>query len=306
MILRWRRPLAGASRNAPSNQPMTSSLKSQSAGIGLRRGLLPDLLAAPDGDFDFLEVAPENWIGVGGKFGKALAELAERTPLVCHGLSLSLGGPDPLDETLLHRIRRFLDQHRVPIYSEHLSYCSDDGQLYDLMPIPFTEAAVAHVSARIRQAQDLLGRRIAVENVSYYAAPHQAMAEIDFINAVLAAADCELLLDVNNIHVNSVNHGYDALAFLQALPPSRVRYIHVAGHYNEAEDLIVDTHGAAVIDPVWELLGAAYRHCGLKPTLLERDFNFPPYAELVAELDRIREIQAEASPIEAPSRVRHA
>jgi uncharacterized protein len=274
---------------------ITRALPSQSAGLGLRRGLLPALQAAEPGDVDFLEVAPENWIGVGGRYGRALAELAERTPLVCHGLSLSLGGPDPLDETLLRRTRRFLDQHRVPIYSEHLSYCSDDGQLYDLMPIPFTEAGVAHASARIRQAQDLLGRRIAVENISYYAAPHQAMAEIDFIRAVLDEADCELLLDVNNIHVNSVNHGYDALDFLRALPAERVRYIHVAGHYNEAEDLIVDTHGAAVIDPVWTLLGEAYRHCGLKPTLLERDFNFPPWAELLAELQQVRAIQAEAA-----------
>lgn len=276
-------------------------LPPSSAGLGLRRALLPALRTANVGDFDFLEVAPENWIGVGGRFGRALEELAERVPLVCHGLSLSLGGPAPLDETLLLRTRRFLDQHRVPIYSEHLSYCSDDGHLYDLMPIPFTEAAVAHVSARIRQTQDLLGRRIAVENVSYYAAPHQAMCEIDFINAVLQAADCELLLDVNNIHVNSVNHRYDALQFLLALPAERVRYIHVAGHYNEAEDLIVDTHGAQVIDPVWDLLGAAYRHCGPRPTLLERDFNFPAFAELKGELDQIRCLQTQAS-----AQARHA
>ena len=277
------------------------ALPTQSAGIGLRRGLLPALRSAGAGAFDFLELAPENWIGVGGRYGKALAELAERVPLICHGLSLSLGGPDPLDETFLRRLRRFLDERRVPIYSEHLSYCSDDGQLYDLLPMPFTEAAVAHVSARIRQVQDLLGRRIAVENISYYAAPHQAMAEIDFVNAVLERADCELLLDVNNIHVNSVNHRYDALAFLRALPAARVRYIHVAGHYNEAPDLIVDTHGAAVIDPVWDLLAEAYRHCGPRPTLLERDFNYPAWDELAGELATIHRLQSEAG-----SPARHA
>ena len=131
-------------------------------------------------------------------------------------------------------MRRFLDRHRMPLYSEHLSDCGDDGHLYDLMPIPFTEEAVHHVAARIRRTQDILGRRIAVENVSYYAAPYQAMAEIDFVNAVLDEADCDLLLDVNNIYVNTINHGYDAQEFLRALPGERVAYVHVAGHYDEA------------------------------------------------------------------------
>jgi uncharacterized protein (UPF0276 family) len=277
------------------------ALSSQSAGLGLRRALMGPLQDAPPGSFDFLEVAPENWIGVGGRYGRGFAALLERTPLVCHGLSLSLGGPDPLDEAFLHRVRRFLDAHRVPLYSEHLSYCSDDGHLYDLMPIPFTEEAVQHVAARIRRTQDILGRRIAVENVSYYAAPHRELAEIEFLTAVLREADCDLLLDVNNIHVNSVNHGYDARAFLRALPAGRVAYIHVAGHYDEEPDLIVDTHGAAVIAPVWELLADAYRHVGLRPTLLERDFNFPAFGELLAEVERIRGVQAAvAAEAEAP------
>ena len=270
------------------------ALANDSAGLGLRRALIGPLQDAASGDFDFLEAAPENWIGVGGRYGRALSTLSERYPLVCHGLSLSLGGPEPLDEAFLHKLRRFLDAHRVPFYSEHLSYCSDDGQLYDLMPIPFTDEAVHHVAARIRQAQDILGRRIAVENVSYYAAPHPQLREIDFINAVLQEADCDLLLDVNNIHVNSVNHRYDALEFLHALPARRVRYIHVAGHYNEAADLIVDTHGAPVIDPVWQLLAAAYRHVGVVPTLLERDFNFPPLADLLDEVATVRRLQHEA------------
>ena len=280
-------------------------LDQASAGLGLRRALVGPLQDAAPGGFDFLEAAPENWIGVGGRYGRALAALSERHPLVCHGLSLSLGGPEPLDEAFLHKLRRFLDAHRVPFYSEHLSYCSDDGQLYDLMPIPFTDEAVLHVAARIRQAQDILGRRIAVENVSYYAAPHQQLREIDFINAVLQEADCDLLLDVNNIHVNSVNHRYDALEFLHALPARRVRYIHVAGHYNEAADLIVDTHGAAVIDPVWRLLAAAYRHVGVVPTLLERDFNFPPLAELLDEVSTVRRLQREALQAHTNARASH-
>jgi len=287
--------------SATSSRPLARA----SAGLGLRRALCGPLQDASPGGVDFLEVAPENWIGVGGRYGRALATLAERHPLVCHGLSLSLGGPEPLDEAFLHKLRRFLDTHRVPIYSEHLSYCSDDGQLYDLMPIPFTAEAVAHVAARIRHTQDILGRRIAVENVSYYAAPHQELREIEFINAVLQEADCDLLLDVNNIHVNSVNHRYDALDFLHALPAARVRYIHVAGHYNEAADLIVDTHGANVIDPVWDLLAAAYEHAGVVPTLLERDFNFPPLAELLGELDTVRRLQRAALERETLPRESH-
>jgi len=264
------------------------------AGLGLRRALLGPLQQRDDVSgacIDFFEIAPENWIGVGGRPGRALRALTERHPFACHGLSLSLGGPAPLDETHLVRIRRFLDQHGIALYSEHLSYCSDDGHLYDLMPLPFTDEAVQHVAARIRRAQDILGQRIAVENVSYYAAPAQAMTEIDFINAVLAEADCDLLLDVNNIHVNSVNHGYDADAFLDALPGGRIACIHVAGHHVEATDLLIDTHGAAVVDPVWRLLSRAYRRFGVRPTLLERDFNLPPLDDLVAEVETIRAIQ---------------
>src|SRR3546814_522524 len=159
---------------------------------------------------------------------------------------------------------------------------------YDLLPLPFTDEAVAHVATRIRRAQDVLGRRIAVENISYYAAPFQAMDEIDFVNAVLAEADCDLLLDVNNIVVNATNHGYDAHEFLRALPSTRIRYIHVAGHRDEAPDLKIDTHGAAVSDPVWALLAEAYRVHGRRPTLLDRDFNFPPFAELADELGTVR------------------
>jgi uncharacterized protein (UPF0276 family) len=264
------------------------------AGLGLRRALLgplQDTSASSEGAIDFFEIAPENWIGVGGALGRTLRAFTERHAFVCHGLSLSLGGRDPLDETLLAKIRRLLDAHGIATYSEHLSYCADGGHLYDLMPIPFTDEAVSHVAARIRTTQDILGQRIAVENVSYYAAPGQAMREIDFINAVLAEADCDLLLDVNNIYVNSINHRYDADAFLDALPGERVAYIHVAGHYDEAPDLKVDTHGSAVIDPVWRLLERAYARFGARPTLIERDFNFPPLAELVAEVSHARALQ---------------
>ncbi|WP_313438714.1 DUF692 domain-containing protein [Stenotrophomonas sp.] len=269
-----------------------SPLPAAAAGLGLRRALLADLRDAPAGDFDFLECAPENWIGVGGPAGDALAELSSRHRLSCHGLSLSLGGSAPLDLQLLQQVGHFLEQHQVHLYSEHLSYCSDEGQLYDLLPIPFTDEAVRHTAARIAQVQDILGRRIAVENVSYYLAPQPAMDELAFTNAVLAEADCDLLLDVNNVYVNACNHGYDADAFIAGLPARRIVCLHVAGHLDEAPDLKIDTHGSAVIDPVWALLERSYARFGPRPTLLERDFNFPPYAELQGELRTIRRLQA--------------
>ena len=274
---------------------MTGGLPSRSAGLGLRRALLDELIEAPAGAFDFLECAPDNWIGVGGVLGEKLATLSSRHPLSCHGLSLSLGGPDPLDLPFLRKTRDFLERHQVALYSEHLSYCSAGGHLYDLLPLPFTEEAVRHVAARIRHVQDVLGRRIAIENVSYYAAPYQALGETDFITAVLREADCDLLLDVNNVHVNAINHGYDARAFIDTMPTARIASLHVAGHYDEADDLKVDTHGAAVKDDVWDLLAHAYRTHGVRPTLLERDFNFPPLPALLAEVQRIRDVQAGAA-----------
>ncbi|MGR9091625.1 MAG: HvfB family MNIO-type RiPP peptide maturase, partial [Gammaproteobacteria bacterium] len=261
-------------------------------GLGLRRSLLRSLEPGSAGPVDFMEVAPENWIDVGGRFGRRFREFTEQLPFVCHGLSLNLGGSAPLDEPFIVRIRQFLDEHRIRCYSEHLSYCGDHGHLYDLMPIPFTDDAVRYVAKRIRKTQELLERRIAIENVSYYCAPGAQMSEIDFIRAVLDEADCDLLLDINNIYVNSVNHRYDPIDFLHALPAGRVAYAHIAGHYNEAADLIIDTHGADIIEPVWSLLDAAYERFGVFPTLLERDFNLPPVAALHAEVRRIGDAQA--------------
>ena len=266
----------------------------EGAGLGLRRAFIASLAdsAAELSRIDFMEVAPENWIDVGGRFGRRFREIAGQVPLVCHGLSLNLGGTAPLDEAFLHKIRDFLDTFNVRYYSEHLSYCADDGHLYDLLPIPFTEEAVRYTAARIQRVQEIIGRRMAIENVSYYAAPGQEMAELEFINNVLVEADCDLLLDVNNIYVNSINHNYDAATWLKSLPAQRIAYAHVAGHYVEAEDLRVDTHGADVIDPVWQLLESAYEHFGVFPTLLERDFNIPPLATLMKEVERIRRIQS--------------
>ena len=270
-----------------------NSLRLSGAGLGFRRELIPALKTHVPAAIDFFEVAPENWIDMGGAFGRDLRGFTERYPFVCHGLSLSLGGPTPLDEVLLHKTRQFMDAHGIALFTEHLSYCSDDGHLYDLLPIPFTEEAVKYVATRIRRTQDILERRIAIENASFYtAAPITEMDEASFIRAVLQEADCDLHLDVNNVYVNSVNHRYDPLEFIRALPTERIVYMHMAGHFNEADDLIIDTHGADVIDPVWALLDETYRIHGVAPTLLERDFNIPPLAELVREVEHIARIQA--------------
>ncbi len=259
----------------------------QGAGLGLRRAFIGSLAGDIPSQIDFMEVAPENWIDVGGRLGRQFLKILEKIPMVCHGLSLNIGGPAPLDEPFLKRIKQFLEANNIRVYSEHLTYCADDGHLYDLMPIPFTEEAVHYVAERIMRVQDVIGQRIAMENASYYAAPGQEMEEVEFVNAVLEEADCLLHIDINNIYVNSINHQYDAEAFLKALPGDRIVYAHVAGHYVEAEDLRVDTHGANVIDPVWKLLEVAYAHFGVFPTLLERDFNIPPMEELLKEVDTI-------------------
>ena len=269
------------------------------AGLGLRRGFMRalDREQALESRVDFLEVAPENWIDVGGRFARLFRSYTERFPFVCHGLSLSLGSPAPLDVEFLRAVKRFLDEHGIGVYTEHLSACSDTGHLYDLMPIPFSGDAVRYVADRVRRVQDALERRIAVENISYYATPPvsgEQLTELEFINAVVEEADCLLLLDVNNIYVNSINFGYDPSDFLRGLPGHRAAYVHVAGHYREAEDLRIDTHAAAVIDPVWRLLEEAYRLYGPLPTVLERDFNFPPVESLLAEVAKIRDIQAAA------------
>lgn len=273
----------------------------EGAGLGLRRALLGPLQSMDQGAIDFMEAAPENWIGVGGRFGRQFSAMAERYPIVLHGLSLDIGGPDPIDAELVAQIGAFMRRYDVPLYSEHLTYCAAEGHLYDLLPIPFTDEAVQHVAGRVRQVQDILGQAIALENASYYAQPHLDLTEAQFITAVLKESGCDLLLDVNNIYVNSINHRYDPLEFLDALPLERARYIHVAGHFDEADDLKVDTHGSDVIDPVWLLLEAAYQRLGPLPTLLERDFNLPPLEQLLAEVAQIRALQDrhQALPAEA-------
>jgi len=263
------------------------------AGLGLRRPLADKLMADPPDDIDFMEIAPENWIHVGGALGKKLRFFTDRYPFLIHGLSLSIGSPAPLDEQLVRDIKDFMAEHKIRMYSEHLSYCSDDGHLYDLMPIPFTDEAVHYVADRVRRVQDILEQRMALENVSYYAPTDSSMSEKEFLLAVIEESDCDLMLDINNIVVNSINHQYDSRDFLRAMPADRIRYFHLAGHYVESEDLRIDTHGSAVDDEAWQLLADAYDLFGPVPTLLERDFNFPPMDELLDEVRRIKQLQLE-------------
>lgn len=278
--------------------------KINGAGLGLKRELIPQIQAAFGKDYianiNFVEIAPENWMGAGGKAAQQLDWFAERFPITCHGLCLSLGGLSPINEVFLQQVKQFLHQYNIPLYTEHLSYATDgyhgqQGYLYDLLPIPFTEEAIHYVAKRIRQTQDILGQRIAIENTSFYvAAPISTMDELTFLNAILSEADCSLHLDINNIYVNSINFGFDAHAFLRGIPGERIVYGHVAGHYQQAADLLIDTHGADVIDPVWQLLEAAYQLFGKFPTLLERDNNIPPLKILMREVDRIATLQMSA------------
>lgn len=268
------------------------------AGLGLRRELVEPLLqctADAEAGIGFLEIAPENWMELGGRLQQQFRGLTERFRFVTHGLSLSIGGPAELDIDFLRRVKRFLDAHGIADYTEHLSWCADESHLYDLLPIPFTNDAVRHVAERVRIAQDILERRIALENASFYLMPPVEMSELDFICNVLQEADCDLLLDVNNIVVNACNHGYDARAFLAQLPLLRIRYVHIAGHLVVNENLRIDTHGADVGDAAWDLLDRLYQLAGPLPTLLERDFNIPPLDILQQEIARIRQIQQAAT-----------
>jgi uncharacterized protein (UPF0276 family) len=271
------------------------------AGLGFRREMLNDLKQNPAvGQVDFFEIAPENWLAIGGRFAKDLRYFTERYPFTCHGLSLSVGGFTELDTLLLKNIKRFMQTHQIDLYTEHLSWCADDGHLYDLLPIPCTEAAVKWVANRIKQAQDILGMQIGIENASYYVAPPNAeMSEAEFVSAVVKESGCFFHLDVNNVYVNSQNFNFDPFDYLQSLPLEQVGYLHVAGHYVEDDGLIVDTHGADVIDPVWTLLEQTYAlqrfDVHTTPICLERDFNIPPVSDLLRELEMIRTIQKRSS-----------
>jgi uncharacterized protein (UPF0276 family) len=261
-------------------------------GLGFRREIAESILTCEQGRPSFVEFAPENWMGLGGASRKVLDRVVERFPITCHGLSLSLGSPESLDWTFLRQLKAFFQEIPVHIYSEHLSYSKcDNAHLYDLLPIPFCEEAILHVAERIRQVQDFLGRQIAIENVSYYSSVRPEMDELSFLTAVLQESDCLLLLDVNNAYVNAFNHGYDAKGFIEKLPLHRVAYMHMAGHEQRFEDLIIDTHGNPIIDSVYALFEWTVGRLPRKvPVLLERDFNFDNFLQIQEELSALQKI----------------
>ncbi len=266
-----------------ANQP-------RGVGIGLRREHFA-AIERTDRTVDWLEIIPENYVGHGGAPRRHLARCSERWPVIAHGVSMSLGGPDPLPGDYVDGLRRLLDELQAPFYTDHLCYATIGGvNFYDLLPLPFTEEAVRHTAARIRELQDRLERPVAVENISYYAVmPGPSMSEGQFVTAVVEEADCGLLLDVNNVYVNARNHGEDPLANLEALPLHRTRQIHIAGHVEEGGRLI-DTHGRALVDPVWELYAQALSRVGPVPTLLEWDTDIPELDVVLDEADRARAI----------------
>ena len=259
--------------------------------MGLRRDIAEEILESRILTPDFLEFAPENWMAMGGAWKKVLERATEAYSITCHGLSLSLGSPEELDWKFVGELKEFLDTYQVAIYSEHLSYTkSNNAHLYDLLPIPFRKDAIDHVVDRISRVQDKLERPLAIENVSYYTPVAAEMNEIEFISEIVERADCRLLLDVNNVYVNAFNHSYDAKEFLGKLPLDRVAYIHMAGHEQVEPDLIIDTHGQAIIDPVYELFEWTIQQMQPVPVLLERDYNFEDLEQIQGELVKIRGI----------------
>lgn len=274
------------SRGSSKNNNMEGKV-----GIGLRRDIAEDILQSDILTPDFLEFAPENWMGIGGYWNRIRQQAVGLYPITCHGLSLSLGSAEELDWEFIRELKAFLVENRVAIYSEHLSYTkSRNAHLYDLLPIPFRRDAVDHVVERIRQVQDYLERPLAIENVSYYTPVAAEMSEADFMGEILERSQCKLLLDVNNVYVNAFNHRYDAKKFISSLPLDRVAYIHMAGHQQVEPDLIIDTHGQPIIDPVYELFEWTLQRMDPVPVLLERDYHFEELEQIQAELLQLKSL----------------
>lgn len=279
------------------SSPMTSApALSERPWLGFGLGLRPahyETILTESPAVDWFEIISENYLVPGGRPLHYLDRIRERYPMVMHGVSLSIGTQDPLDREYLKQLRALADRVDPAWISDHLCWTGAHGlNAHDLLPLPYTGEALKHVAARVAEVQDFLGRRILLENVSSYVSyPESEMSEWEFLRELAVRADCLILLDVNNIYVSSVNHEFDPLTYLNAIPVERVWQFHLAGHRNHG-DYIIDTHDEPVIDPVWELYAAAVRRFGRVSTMIERDDNIPPLAELLAELDRARSIAA--------------
>ncbi|MFL9481445.1 DUF692 domain-containing protein [Chitinophagaceae bacterium LWZ2-11] len=264
----------------------------QFAGIGFRKDFAAEFLERNILQPSFIEVAPENWMGLGGYWKKIFKKVTEQYPLTLHGLSLSIGSNDEPDWDFLHLLKAFIKEYDVQVYSEHLSFSKcDNAHLYELLPIPFREEAVHHISRKINRVQDFLERPLVLEIVSYYTPIAAEMQEFEFINAIVNESGCQLLLDVNNIYVNGFNHKYDPYGFIDKLPLDKVAYIHMAGHEQVADDLIIDTHSRPIINPVFDLFEYSLQQLPHRvPVLLERDFNIPELPELQIELEHLENL----------------
>lgn len=262
-------------------------------GLGLRKEHFADLLAAPPPGVDWFEAISENFMVAGGKPLAVLDRVRRDFPLVLHGVSLSIGGVDPLDADYLNRLATLIDRIEPAWVSDHLCWTGVDGvNLHDLLPLPYTQESLAHVAGRVRQVQDRLGRRLVLENPStYLTAADNSLTEWEFLAALTAQTDCLLLLDVNNVYVSACNHGFDPQRYLAAIPPARVVQLHIAGH-RDVDGFKIDTHDAPVCDAVWALYAQAAQRFPGAATLLERDDAIPPLPELIAELGQARAIAA--------------
>lgn len=263
-------------------------------GLGLRREIADEIFKCHQ-LIDWLEINPENYMGTGGSASKRLKLAKAAFPLVSHGLNLSIGSADDLNKHYLQDLKTLLDFIEAPWWSDHLSFSSiNDRYLHDLFPLPRTQETINHVVARVKQVQNLIGRPFLLENISYYLqVPGSPFNESAFIAEIVEKADCGLLLDVNNVYVNATNLNFDPYEYIDSLPLERVVQIHVAGHKENAGQ-IIDSHGEAVIEPVFALLRYVLSKTDVKGILLERDQNFPEFLEILLELKQIREIAEEA------------
>lgn len=271
---------------------MSTSKTVEGVGLGLRHDLAEELFERAPDEVRWLEIHPENYVRRGGRFALNLERALDRWAIVPHGLTLCFGATERFERGYLRELAELLERVNAPWYSDHLCFAGIDGIfLHDLLPLPFTRESIEIAAARVREVRDAIERPVAIENVSYYADPApRAMEEPDFVLEVLEAADCKLLLDVNNVFVNSINHRFDPKAYIDRIPPERVVQIHVAGHFTRKNGIIIDTHGEPVCDGVYDLLAYTLERMGPVPVLLERDQNIPPLDVLLEEVRRLTRI----------------
>lgn len=262
------------------------SIAASSKGIGLRSEHLAMLHLSPKLDaIDFLELAPENWMDIGGEKREILDHIAEQYPLVAHGLNLSIGDAQPLNRSFVSKVADFLDRYHIGIYSEHLSFSRDrQGYLYDLLPIPRYRENIDYIADRINCVQDIIQRHLVLENISYYYCYENELPEAEFFNALVEKTQCGLLLDINNLYVNSQNHHYDPETYLKEINADAIHYFHIAGHLVQDVGFTQDTHGKPVSPSVMALGRTCFNHYGPRPLLLERDHHLPALSVLCDEL----------------------